>query len=134
MNDIKKVTDYLDQAGTFYVTTEDGNKPKCRPFSFKLIYEGKIYFGVGDFKDCYKQLTVNPNVEICASDGKGFVRYYGRAEFVDDPALLDAAFKSVDYLDQLYNEATGNKLKMFYLADATAEFRSLTGLLESIKI
>lgn len=86
MTNEEKVWDYLDKAQVFYVTTVDGDHPKCRPFSFKMMANGKIYFGVGTFKDCYRQLTRNPKIEIAASDGKGFIRYYGKAVFDDDPA------------------------------------------------
>jgi hypothetical protein len=60
MTNTEKVWDYLDKAQIFYVTTVDGDQPKCRPFSFKMMANGKIYFGVGTFKDCYRQLENNP--------------------------------------------------------------------------
>jgi hypothetical protein len=45
----------------FYFATVDGNKPKCRPLGFQILHEDKIYFGVGDFKEVYKQIKANPN-------------------------------------------------------------------------
>lgn len=39
---------------------------ECRPFVFHLLHEGKIYLGLGTFKDAYKQIVANPNIEICA--------------------------------------------------------------------
>lgn len=134
MTNIEKVMEYLDEAGVFYVTTEDGDKPKCRPFSFKMNYEGKIYFGAGTFKDVYKQLQRNANVEICASNGKGFLRYYGKAVFGQNPEIEKAALETMPMLKQVYNEETGNKLGMFYLENATAEFRSLFKIEESINM
>ena len=134
MTNVEKVMEYLDKANIFYVATVDGGKPKCRPFSFKIAYNGKIYFGAGTFKAVYQQMQDNPQVEICASDGKGFLRYYGQAAFVDDPALLEEAFKIAPYLRGMYNEKTGRTLRMFYLADATAEFRDLMTVKESLKL
>lgn len=134
MTNAEKVAEYLKNAGMFFVATEDGDKPKVRPFSFYTIYQDKIYFGVGTFKDCYRQLQANPNVEISASDGKGFLRYYGKAAFVENQALLDQAFAEAPYLPEMYNEKTGRKLGMFYLADAIAEFRSLFGIEESVSM
>ena len=95
MTNSEKVIDYLDKAGIFYVCTEDGDKTKCRPFSFKMEYEGKIYFGVGTFKDVYKQLIKDPNVEICASTCKDFIRYYGKAIFVENQRIVDAAMEQM---------------------------------------
>lgn len=134
MTNIEKVVNYLDKANIFYVTTEDGDKPKCRPFSFKMVYDNKIYFGVGTFKDCYHQLEQNPNVEICASDGKGFLRYYGKAVFDDNPDILVKAFEIAPYLPKMYNDTNCHKLGMFYLADATAEFRRLMDIEESVSL
>lgn len=134
MTGIEKVWNYLDSAQIFYVTTVDGDQPKCRPFSFKMIDGGKIYFGVGTFKDCYRQLEKNRNIEIVASDGKGFLRYYGKAAFDDNPALFQKACGEADYLPKMYNEKTGHTLRMFYLEDATAEFRNLAGIQESLKL
>lgn len=38
----------------------------------------------------------NPHVEICTSDGKGFLRYYGKAVFDDNPAVVKRAFEEAD--------------------------------------
>jgi len=133
MTDMEKVLAYLDKAQIFYVITVDGDKPKCRPFSFKMVYDGKIFFGVGTFKNCYRQMQSNPNIEICASDGKGFLRYYSKAVFVDDEQLTKQVFDEAEYLSKMYNEQTGHKLGMFYLADATAEFCGLMGVQETLK-
>mgnify|MGYP003587596103 CR=1 FL=1 len=129
---VRKVTDYLDKAKVFFVATEDGDQPKCRPFSFKMVADSRIYFGAGTFKDVYRQLQANPKVEICASDGKGFLRYYGTATFDERPELFEKACSEAPYLPKMYNEKTGRKLAMFYLADATAEFRSLFAVEESL--
>ena len=134
MTNIEKVMKYLDNAKIFYVATVNGNKPKCRPFSFKIAYKNKIYFGEGTFKNVYHQMQENPNVEICASDGKGFLRYYGKAAFVDDNILLNEVFKIAPYLKNMYNENTGCTLRMFYLADAAAEFRDLMTVKESLSM
>ena len=56
MNNLEKVVNYLDQAGVFFVTTTDGDQPKCRPFSFKIAYDGKLYFGEGTLKEVYLQM------------------------------------------------------------------------------
>jgi len=134
MTNAEKVWAYLDRAQIFYVTTVDGDQPKCRPFSFKMMAGGKIYFGVGTFKDCYRQLAKNPKIEIAASDGKGFFRYYGKAVFDEDPALFRQACEEADYIPRMYNEKNGHKLQMFHLGEATAEFRSLTGIQESLSL
>ena len=63
---MSKVHDFLNEAGVFFLATVDGDQPRLRPLGFHMEMEGKEMFGVGDFKDVYKQLTANPKVEIVA--------------------------------------------------------------------
>ena len=79
MTNIEKVNEILTKAEVFYLATVNGDKPKVRPLGFHLLFEDKIYFGVGTFKEVYKQMEANPNVEIAAWDGEHFLRYYGTA-------------------------------------------------------
>ena len=37
---IDKVYDYLNDAGTYFLATVDGDKPKVRPFGTILLYNG----------------------------------------------------------------------------------------------
>ena len=63
MTNAQKVSEFLSKAKTFYFLTTDGNQPKGRPFGFHMLVEDKIYFGCGTFKNVFKQLTNNPQVE-----------------------------------------------------------------------
>ena len=58
-----------------------------------MLSDGKIYFGVGNFKDVYKQMEVNPNIEIVAWNGEKFLRYYGKANLDYNPEIVDKAFE-----------------------------------------
>lgn len=60
MRPIEQVNDFLTQSGTFYLTTVDGDRPKCRPVAFHMLSGEHIYFGVGDFKEVYRQMRQNP--------------------------------------------------------------------------
>ena len=46
-------------------------------------FEGKVYFGVGDFKPSYKQLKANPKFEISAvkNNGSEWLRLTAEAVF-----------------------------------------------------
>ena len=132
MTDVEKVKDYLDKAKVFYLTTVDGDKPKCRPFGFSMIEGGKLFFGTGTFKDCYKQIERNPNIEISAMGAGGWLRLYGKAKIVDDEALSQKALDALPAVKKLY-EANGWKMGMFCLEDATAEFRDMTSIKEKIE-
>ena len=133
MTDIERVDAYLEKAGAFYLTTVDGDKPKCRPVGFHIVEGDKLYFGIGTFKDVYKQLQANPNAEICALVKDEFLRYYGKVVFETGSELAEKALNAMPVLKQIYNEETGNKLGIFHLEEATAEFRSMMSIKETIK-
>lgn len=133
LENVKRVDDLLAEAKVFHLTTVDGDKPKCRPVSFHMIEGDKIYFGVGDFKAVYKQIKANPNIEVCATTGSDFLRYYGKAVFDSNPVIAEKAFEILPMLKTIYNEQTGYKLGMFYLEKATAEFYSMMGIQEKIE-
>ncbi len=122
MSDMQEMHDYLDECGTFYLTTVDGDKPACRPVSFHMIEGDKEYFGVGTFKEVYKQIEVNPHVQIVGCKGSDWIRISGTVAIDDNPALFDKAIELMPFLASIYNEETGNKMGIFYLKDAKAEY------------
>ena len=72
MNPIEKVNDFLTQAETFYLTTVDGDRPKCRSVASHMLAGERLYFGIGDFKEVYRQMQKNPHEEFCAAEGRAF--------------------------------------------------------------
>jgi uncharacterized pyridoxamine 5'-phosphate oxidase family protein len=117
---MSKIGDFLKEAGVFFLATNDGSQPKLRPLGAFIEKDGKVIFGVGDFKDVYKQLKANPLCEIvaCKQDGH-WLRYTGKAVFESDYSYAEEMIKASG-LDGIYNETTGNKLMAFHLEDAKA--------------
>lgn len=117
---MNKVAEFLKETGVFFLATECGNQPKIRPLGAFLERDGKVIFGVGDFKEVYQQLTVNPLVEIvaCKADGH-WLRYTGTAVFETDEKYANEMIEAAG-LGQIYNDQTGNKLMAFHLENATA--------------
>ena len=130
---MSKIGDFLKEAGTFYLATVDGERPRLRPLGLFIEESGKIIFGVGSFKEVYKQLRANPNAEIvaCKPDGH-WLRYSGRAVFETDPKYEAAALDAAPYLRNVYNEETGHHLMMFHLEDAEALVIQVMGKGESL--
>ena len=123
----QKIDEFIAKAEVFFLATVDGDKPKNRPLGFHLLKDDKIYFGVGNQKDVYKQLTANPNVEIVAVVGTDFLRYYGKAVFEETYDFADSIVEGNEFLQGIYNDETGFKLAIFHLEEATAELRDITG-------
>lgn len=118
---MSKVNDFLTEAGVFFLATVDGDQPKVRPLGAHFEMDDKVLFGVGDFKDVYKQMVANPKVEIvaCKQDGH-WMRYTGKAVFEEDPKYAEAVLDMMPDLRNIYNEQTGKKMAIFHLEDATA--------------
>lgn len=117
---MSKIKDFLSEAGVFFLATADGAQPKLRPLGAFLEEDGKLIFGVGDFKDVYRQLKANPLTEIvaCKPDGH-WLRYTGRAVFETDSKYAVDMIAAA-HLEAIYNEETGHQLMTFHLEDATA--------------
>jgi uncharacterized pyridoxamine 5'-phosphate oxidase family protein len=83
--------------------------------------DGKVLFGVGDFKAVYRQMQENPQVEIvaCKQDGH-WLRYTGTAVFETDEKYAETMLDAAPNLRNIYNEQTGNKMAVFHLENATA--------------
>ena len=134
MTPMEQVNDFLTQAGTFYLTTIDGDRPKCRPVAFHMMAGEKLYFGVGDFKEVYRQMRSNPHVEFCAVVGKEFLRYFGDAVFETDDTIAERVLAAAPAMRKLYNSETGYRLAIFHLENGTAEFRDMLSVRESFRL
>jgi uncharacterized pyridoxamine 5'-phosphate oxidase family protein len=95
--------------------------------------DGKVMFGVGNFKDVYKQMQENPQVEIvaCKPDGH-WLRYTGTAVFETDYKYAETMLDAAPNLRNIYNEQTGYKLAMFHLENAVAVDIPMMGAGESL--
>ncbi len=130
---MSKINDFLSEAGVFFLATVDGDQPKIRPLGLHMEMDGKVLFGIGDFKNVYKQMVKNPKVEIVASKPDGhWMRYTGKAVFEEDNKYAEAALEGAPHLKAIYNEQTGNKMMMFHLEDATCVDITVMGEGESL--
>ena len=133
MSNVSKVNEFLDKAKVFYFLTTDGNQPKGRPFGFHLLDGDKLYFGCGTFKNVFRQLTANPQVEILAMNGGEFLRYDGVATIVRDEALLEKVRAAMPQIMELYDK-NGWEMGLFYLENGHAEIRGMLDLKEEFDV
>lgn len=122
---MKKVLDFLKEAGVYYLGTVDGDQPRVRPFGTIHEFEGKLYIQSGKSKDVAKQIFANPKAEICACKGGDWLRV--ECELIEDDrrearvSMLDA----YPDLKAMYDPDDGNTV-VFYLKNAKATFSSFT--------
>ncbi len=130
---MSRINDYLSEAGVFFLATNDGGQPRCRPLGAHMEMDGKVIFGVGDFKNVYRQLIAEPRCEIVAAKKDGhWMRYTGKAVFETDPKYAEAMLDGAPNLRNIYNEQTGNRMMCFHIEDATAVDIAVMGEGESL--
>lgn len=122
---MEEVFNFLKKCGTFYIATEDGEKPRVRPFGVVNIFEEKLYIQTGKSKNVSKQIQINPNVEICAfMDGK-WLRLEGKVVRDDRIEAKQSMLDANPMLKSMYS-AEDDNTEVLYFENAKATFYSFT--------
>lgn len=85
---MNKVVEFLNANPVQYLATvgRDG-KAKCRPFMFAGALDDKLWFCTNNTKDVYKDMQLNPEVEISVSSPEyAWLRLHGKAVFENNKA------------------------------------------------
>ncbi|MBO6232879.1 MAG: pyridoxamine 5'-phosphate oxidase family protein [Clostridia bacterium] len=122
---MEEVVEFLKKCGVFYIATEEGDKPRVRPFGAVNIFEGKLYIQTGKIKNVSKQMQINPNVEICGFvDGK-WIRLEGKVVRDDRREAKKSMLDNNPELREMYSEDDDNT-EVLYFENAKATFCSFT--------
>ena len=122
---MKRVEQFLKEAGTYYLATVDGDQPRVRPFGTIHIFEGKLYLQTGKVKDVSKQLHANPKAEICAFKDGEWLRVAGELIEDDRREARVSMLEAYPALQKMYAPDDGNT-EVFYFKNAVATFSSFT--------
>lgn len=130
MEAIKKVYDFLENAGTFYLATVEGDQPRVRPYGAILYFEDKIYIMAFGKTNATRQIADNQKAEICAFKGQT-LRI--ECKLVEDnrEEVVKALVDKMPALKNLVGEK-GKNAVMYYLKDAKANFFKMMELEETI--
>ena len=94
-------------------------------FSFEK--DGKLWFNTGNFKDVYKELQANPYVQISVSSPTyQWIRLSGKAVFVDDKAIKEAALEN-PIVNGKYKTADNPAIEVFYMEDSHGVIADFSG-------
>ena len=130
MEAARKVYDFLEKAGTFYLATAEDNQPRVRPYGAILYFEDKIYIMAFGKTNATRQIAANPKAEICAFKGQTL-----RIEctLVEDnrPEVGKALVDKMPVLKPALDE-NGENGVMYYLKDAKADFFKMMELAETV--
>ncbi len=122
---MNKIVDFLKEAGTYYLATDDHGQPRVRPFGTVDLFEDKIYIQTGKSKDVSKQISENPKVEICAfKDGK-WLRIACELENDDRIEAKKHLLDQYPELQNMYSPVDDNT-QVLYMKNGTATFSSFT--------
>ncbi len=122
---MKKVHDFIKEAGVYYLATVEGDQPRVRPFGTIHIFEDKLYIQTGKIKNVSKQLSANPKAELCAFKDGVWLRV--ACQLVEDDRLepKKSMLDAYPNLRGMYDENDGNT-QVLYLKNAVVTFSSFT--------
>ena len=78
-----EILKFLNENPAFSLATCEGTIPHVRTLMLHKANETGIYFMVGKFKDVYRQLSLNPSVELCFHKDDFQIRITGQVENLD---------------------------------------------------
>lgn len=119
---MSKVFDLLKEYGVFYVATVNNGLPAVRPFGAVMEYNGEIYLATANFKDVYKQLKAEKNVQLAATKAASmdWLRITGRAEEVHELAIKEKMLEACPVLVDLFKSADNEVFAVFCIKDMHA--------------
>ncbi|KGN99840.1 hypothetical protein HR11_06450 [Porphyromonas macacae] len=130
MEEAKKVYDFLQKAGIFYLATIEGDQPRVRPYGAMLFFEGKIYIMAFGKTNATRQIAQNQKVEICAFNGQT-LRIECKLMEDNRPETGKALVEKMPTLKAALGE-NGENGVMYYLKDAKADFFKMMDLVETV--
>lgn len=128
---MKRVEQFLKDAGTYYLATVEGDQPRVRPFGTIHIFEDKLYIQTGKVKDVSRQLHANPKAEVCAFKDGTWLRVAGELVEDDRTEARQSMLDAYPSLQQMYAADDGNT-EVFYFKNAVATFSSFTSAPETV--
>ena len=92
-----RIVNILNQAKSFYFATVEGDQPRVRPYNVAVEFEDKVYFYTNNHTHAFKQIAVNPKIELCAPiSEERWLRISGKVVYDYRPevkkAVLDAKY------------------------------------------
>jgi len=131
---MKKALEFLQESGTFYLATTEGDQPRVRPFGVAFEYEGKMYIVTNNKKNCFKQMVQNPKVEISSMNKKGeWIRVTGEVANDNRREVKEAALEAAPMLKSMYS-VDDEIFTALYFTKGTATISSFTAEPETFSL
>ena len=114
---------FLREHNEIAFATCEGNLPKIRVFQIMRQEGTQLFFATSAQKEVYRQLQVNPKVEILASADKVSVRCVGMVNFDVPDEIQRWIYDNNEVLSRLYTSY--DKLAYFCLPIAEMDYYDL---------
>ncbi len=125
--DKSEIFAFLNANPAFHLATAEGNKPHVRAMLLYRADEDGIVFHTGTMKDVNKQLSVNPQVELCFNNYQTNIqiRVSGSVELVDDLDFKKEIVEHRAFLKPWVEESGYGMLAVYRLKNGTATIWSM---------
>jgi len=115
---------FLNANPVCHLATVEGDRPHVRGMLLYRADENGILFHTGKMKDLHKQLSVNPNAEVCFNNGKlddlVQIRISGTLELVEDLELKKEIVEKRHFLKPWVEKAGYDPLAVYRMKAGVA--------------
>ena len=129
---MEEILKYLRECQTFYIATMDGDQPRVRPFGAVAEFEGRLYFITNNQKNVFKQMSMNPKIEISGVNKGTWIRLEAKAVVDSRREAREKMLSENPSLSRMYSVDDGI-MEVLYLQNATATISSFTAAPKVIK-
>ena len=118
----EEVLDFVTRNPVFTLATSEENKPHVRSMMLYRADENGVIFNTGENKDVHRQLTANPQVELCfySSQENRQVRIEGTVEALEDLELKKQVVEDYPFLKEWVDKEGYDVLIVYCLKNGKA--------------
>jgi hypothetical protein len=123
-NAMKEAFDFLSEHPDVAFATVENEKPKIRVFQIMRQEGTTLWFATSPHKKVYRQLQINPDIELLAMAGNVSVRVTGEVYFDVPDSLCRKIYETNPVLPRLYEKYSD--LTYFRLSIRALDYYDLT--------
>ena len=122
---LNRVVNNIKNAKTFFfATVDENNQPRVRPYNAVTLFEDKVYFYTNNHTHAFKQMNVNPKIELCAMISEDrWLRVSGKIVYDYRPEVKKAMLEANPELRTMYSE-DDKIFEVFYLSNMQCTIHS----------
>ena len=121
---MNRIVNILNQSKPFFFATTDGKRPFVRPYNAVVEFEDKVYFYTNNRTHAFKEIEMNPFIEVCAMINEDrWLRVSGKVVYDSREEVKKAMLDANPELRSKYDE-NDKIFYVFYLSNMEATIHS----------